>query len=639
MSVTRENVSITDRLAGVPDVCGVYLWKDAAGQVVYVGKAKSLRKRMRQYVTGQDDREKIPLMMELVADFDYVVTDTEIESLILEKNLIRQFSPAFNVDYRDDKSYPFIALTTVERFPAIKFTREKHRDGIIYFGPYTDSRAARATIEAVRKVYPICSASCVEWKRLVARGGEPAGRACFDYSVGRGPGACVGAISAEEYAAVIAKVAEFLRGRQSDVADELESRMRAAADDLDYERAARFRNRLEAIRVLQERQKVVSARKLDVDIIGIFREETIAGVHVLVVREGRVLIGNEFVLDKGMDVSAQALIEGFLLRYYDQATYIPAEVVVHDAPEDAETFEEWLSGLRRKKVRITTPRRGEKHALQQMAEVNARHTLMRHKMRTRYDDERINLALLQLESALALEAAPMRIECYDISTLHGRHSVGSMVVFANGRAEVASYRRFRVRRPAEEADDFAMMAEVIRRRFDPERRADERFGAMPDLVIVDGGKGQLSAARAALREVGAEGVAIVALAKREEELFVPGFDAPVMLPPGSPSLYLVKRIRDEAHRFAVTYHRELRGKAMTASVLDDIPGVGPKRKKALMKAFGSVRKMREASVEELSATPGIPHEVAEDIFAVFSEGGEGHNVDIDREPESGADSE
>lgn len=609
--------TIEEQLAGVPDAPGVYLWKDSEGSIVYVGKAKSLRKRMKQYVSGRDDRERISHMMRLVASFDYVVTDTEIESLILEKNLIKQLNPPFNVDYRDDKSYPYIALTVSDPFPAIKFTREKHRSDTRYFGPYTDSRAARATIDAVRKVYPICAAHCVEWKRLNARGGEPTGRPCFDYSVGKGSGPCVGAISAKEYAVIVDQVQKFLQGRHSGVAEELEARMLAAAAELDFERAARFRNRLEAIRVLQERQKVVSSRPLDADVIGVFREETIAGVHVFVVREGRVLIGNEFVLDKGMDVPAEELVKGFLLRYYDETSYIPREVLVATLPEDTEAFEQWLSKRRGGRVRIRVPQRGEKHDLLELATTNAHHTLTRHKMRTRYDDERLNAALLELQNALALPSAPLRMECYDISTLHGRYSVGSMVVFVNGRPDTSSYRRFRVRLIRDEADDVAMMGEVFRRRFAPERMVDGRFGQRPDLVIVDGGKPQLSSAVKALRDVGASEIPVVGLAKREEELFIPEIDQPVMLPAGSASLYLVKRIRDEAHRFAVTYHRALRDKAMTASALDDIPGVGPKRKRALMKAFGSVRRLREADVAEIAAIPGISRGIAEEIVAAL----------------------
>lgn len=615
--------TLSEQTEQVPDAPGVYLWKGASGQVLYVGKAKSLRKRMRQYILGQDEREKVPLLMAQVTSFDYVVTDNEVESLILEKNLIRQFSPPYNVDYRDDKSYPFIAVTLGDPFPAIKFTREKHRPGTRYFGPYTDARAARETVEVVRRIYPICSAQCVEWKRVNAKDGMASGKACFDYNVGKGPGPCVGAVTPEEYAENVTRVLSFLQGNHRGVAEELETRMSEAAADLDYERAARYRNRLDAVRRIEQKQTVVSTRPLELDVVGFFREETIAGVHVFVVRQGRVLIGNEFVLDKGMDVPMSELVEGFLLRYYDDAGHIPREIVLGELPGSTEAMEEWLSGLRGARVRLAVPKRGEKRKLLQLAETNARHTLMRHKVRTRYEDERLNTALLELESALALPSAPLRIECFDISTLHGRHSVGSMVVFTNGRADTSAYRRFRVRVEDGEANDVAMMAEVLRRRFSSEREADERFAAArPDLVVVDGGKPQLSAARKTLEEAGAGDVPLAALAKREEELWLPGWSEPVVLPAGSASLYLVKRIRDEAHRFAITYHRELRGKAMTTSVLDDIPGVGPKRKKLLLRAFGSVKRLREADADAIAAVPGVPREVAEEVAAVLRQAAE-----------------
>lgn len=609
------------QLARVPDGPGVYLWKAEDGGVLYVGKAKSLRKRMRQYVSGHDDREKIPLMMEQVTSFDYMVTDTEVESLILEANLIKQLRPPYNIDYRDDKSYPYIALTMGDPFPAIKYTRERKRSDTRYFGPYTDSRAARETIEVARRVHPICRATCVEWKRLTRDGGKPTGKACFDHHVGKGPGPCVGAITAEAYAEQVDKVVAFLEGRQTEVARDLELAMRDAAADLDYERAARLRNSLEAVRTVLEKQKVVSDRPLDIDVVGIEREETIAGVHVFLVREGRVLIGNEFILDKGLDVPEAELVEGFLLRYYGQASHIPKEVLVPALPEAAEAVEEWLAGLRGSKVRVHVAQRGEKHALAELAAINARHALMRYRHRTRYDEERTNRALLELESALALPAPPLRIECFDISTLHGRHSVGSMVVFSGGRADQQAYRRFKVRMDEGEANDIAMMREVLRRRFAREIAGDTRFATTPDLVIVDGGKPQLTAALAAIAELGLR-VPIAALAKREEELFLPDWDEPVVLPSGSPSLYLVKRIRDEAHRFAIEYHRSLRGKAMTASALDEIPGVGPKRKRALLKQFGSLRRLREASAEQIAETPGVNLSVAEDVFAALHDGDE-----------------
>jgi excinuclease ABC subunit C len=610
-----DTPSIAEQVAKAPDAPGVYLWKDADGDVLYVGKAKSLRKRMRQYVSGHDEREKIPLMMESVTSFDYMVTGTEVESLILEANLIKQFRPPYNVDYRDDKSYPFIALTTGDPFPAIKYTREKHRSGVSYFGPYTDSRAVRETIDILRRIVPICRATCPEWKRVTARGGKPAGRACFDYHVGLGPGPCVGACTPEEYAENVERIAGFLRGSYGEVERELQSQMKAASAELDFEAAARYRNRLEAVAAIRQRQTMVGSPKLNADVVGFFREETVAGVHLFVVREGRVLAGNEMVLDKGLDVPASELIGGFLLRYYADAGDVGREVVVPELPEEPEAVAEWLSVLRGSKVALTVPKRGEKRDLLTLAERNAQHTLMRFKVRTRYDEARLNTALLQLESALALPAPPLRIEAFDISTLHGSHSVGSMVVFAGGRPESKSYRRFRVRLNAGESNDVAMMSEVLRRRFSADRMADGRFGSRPGLVIVDGGKPQLSAARAVLEELGLD-IPLVGLAKREEELWVTWSDRPVVLPTGSASLYLVKRVRDEAHRFAVEYHRKLRGKAMTASVLDDIEGVGEKRKKAIMRHFGSAKRLREASVDEIASVPGVPRAVAEEIIAV-----------------------
>ena len=604
---------ISEQVSRAPDAPGVYFWKQG-DEVLYVGKAKSLRKRMKQYVNLHDDRAMVPRMMARVDSFDYVTTTTETESMILEANLIKELRPPYNVDFKDDKSFPFIALTLADPFPAIKYTREKHRPGTRYFGPYTDARAARETMEVVRRVYPVCRATCVEWKRLTARGGEPSGTACFDYHVGKGPGPCVGAITQAEYRERVDKIAAFLEGRQREVADELERAMREAAADLDYERAARMRNSLDAVCASLERQRVVSDRPLDLDVIGLEREETITGVHLLHVREGRIVGSNEFTLDKGLDVGEVELIEGFLLRYYGTASYVPREVLVPTLPEEPEAAAAWLRGLRGTNVHLLVPQRGDKRSLLELASVNARHSLARYKHRTRYDEERLNRALLELESALALPAPPLRIECYDISTLHGRHSVGSMVVFTGGRADKAAYRRFKVRLPAEEANDVAMMAEVLRRRFAREDAGDSRFARQrPDLLLIDGGKPQLNAVQAVLAELGLTHISLASLAKREEELWVPGWDEPVTLPNGSPSLYLVKRVRDEAHRFAIEYHRELRGKAMTASVLDEIPGVGPKRKKALLKHLGGIRKLRATSAEEIAAVPGVTRDVAEAV--------------------------
>ena len=619
-------VSIREQVDQVPTNPGCYLWKDGSGKVIYVGKAKNLRARMRQYVTLQDDRAKIPLMMQVVRSFDYIVVENEHEALVLERNLIAQYRPYFNVDFKDDKSYPYIAITESDTFPAIKYTREKHKKGTRYFGPYTDSYAARQTIETLRKVVPICSATCVEWKRakrllekdpdgaavanlLLAKKGRP----CFDYHVGKGPGVCVGAIDTISYAKNVRQVENFLRGNRSEIVSELKDQMQEAAADLDFEKAARLKSRLTSLSDLDDRQQVTFPTSVNIDLIGIYREETISAACVFVVREGRTIRSVEFILDKGLDVSEEELVSGFLKRYYDETADIPAEVNLPIDLLDAEVLSEWLTQKRGHNCVLHHPQRGEKFRLLQMASANARHALMRHMIRTGYADDRTNQALLQLESALALDAPPLRIECFDISTLHGNFTVASMVVFTNGKADKSQYRRFKIRAELDEANDFVSMTEVLGRRYSPERMADERFGSRPDLLVVDGGKPQLTAAINQLNELGLD-IPVCGLAKSDEEVFVPWDDTPIVLPTGSASLYLIKQVRDESHRFAITFHRELRDKAMTVSILDEIPGVGPKRKKDIMRHFGSFKRLKAASVEDISQVKGVSVNLAETIY-------------------------
>ena len=619
-------VSIREQVDQVPTNPGCYLWKDGSGKVIYVGKAKNLRARMRQYVTLQDDRAKIPLMMQVVRSFDYIVVENEHEALVLERNLIAQYRPYFNVDFKDDKSYPYIAITESDTFPAIKYTREKHKKGTRYFGPYTDSYAARQTIETLRKVVPICSATCVEWKRakrllekdpdgaavanlLLAKKGRP----CFDYHVGKGPGVCVGAIDTVSYVKNVRQVENFLRGNRSEIVSELKDQMQEAAADLDFEKAARLKSRLTSLSDLDDRQQVTFPTSVNIDLIGIYREETISAACVFVVREGRTIRSVEFILDKGLDVSEEELVSGFLKRYYDETADIPAEVNLPIDLLDAEVLSEWLTQKRGHNCVLHHPQRGEKFRLLQMASANARHALMRHMIRTGYADDRTNQALLQLESALALDAPPLRIECFDISTLHGNFTVASMVVFTNGKADKSQYRRFKIRAELDEANDFVSMTEVLGRRYSPERMADERFGSRPDLLVVDGGKPQLTAAINQLNELGLD-IPVCGLAKSDEEVFVPWDDTPIVLPTGSASLYLIKQVRDESHRFAITFHRELRDKAMTVSILDEIPGVGPKRKKDIMRHFGSFKRLKAASVEDISQVKGVSVNLAETIY-------------------------
>lgn len=630
----------------VPTKPGCYLWKNAQGEVIYVGKAKQLRARMRQYIGFLDDRPKIPLLVSQIESFEYLVVNNEHESLVLERNLIAQYAPFFNADFKDDKTYPFIALTMDDMFPAIKYTREKHVKTTRYFGPFTDSRAARRLIEIARKVVPLCSARCPEWRRmqrvLKARGTdasalapapEPASasdvperhafsKPCFDCHVGLGPGACCGRVSPDEYAKNVEKVTRFLNGQHKEFQDELTHAMQTAAADLDFEKAARIKSRLDVLSSLHSKQNVQVGRLLDIDVIGMYREDELAGAHVLMVREGQVLNANEFVLNKGSNVPTQDLLHMFLLRYYEQTSSIPKEICVDELPEDQELMESWLTEkLASKKgarVRFSVPQKGEKAAFLKLANQQAKHTLLRYKVKNNYDTNRTNTALLQLENALAMERPPMRIECFDISTFHGAYTVASMVVFVNGKADTSQYRRFKIKAHLEEANDFLSMQEVMQRRYCAARMNDKDFGAKPDLIILDGGLPQLNAVIAMFDEMGVHDIALAGLAKRDEELFVPWQGSqPVVLPMGSPSLYLVKAVRDEAHRFAITFHRELRQKGMTTSILDEVNGIGPKRKKALLRYFGSFKNLRAATLEQLIDAHIVPDDVAREVHEVL----------------------
>ena len=620
---------IKKQLASVPTLPGVYLWKNKEGEVIYVGKAKQLRARMRQYVNYQDSRIKIPLLVSQIDSFEYVVTENEHESLVLEKNLIKQYSPYFNADFKDDKSYPFIALTKGDVFPAIKYTREAHKPSTRYFGPYTDSRAARKLIDIVRKLIPFCTHTCAEWRRL-NRALETKkfeeltfdGRPCFDCHIGLGPGACCGQITPEQYHELVKKMERFLRGERKEFINELHEEMLDASQALDFEKAARIKKNIETIKSLNDKQHAVSEHRLNADVIGVYREETIAGITVLVVREGSVINSNEFIFNKGNDIALDELLHTFILRYYDSTSSIPHEVLMAELPEDYELLQDWLTekleSSHGAKVTCSVPQRGEKHALLSLAEKNARHALLRYKTKSSYDDKRINSALLQLESALALDHVPYRIECFDISTIHGKHSVASMIVFTNGKPDKSQYRRFKIRLQTEEANDFAMMSEVFERRYNAKKMADEKFAQKPDLIIVDGGKPQLNAALKQLEELGASDIPVCGLAKRDEELFVPWQEyGPVVLPSGSASLYLVKQVRDEAHRFAITYHRELRRKAMTTSILDEVVGLGPKRKKKLLKEAGNFTRLKSMSLAEIKDLGVLPDVVAEDLFELL----------------------
>ena len=625
-------------LCYVPTLPGVYLWKNSSGEVIYIGKAKSLRSRMRQYINLSDERAKIPLLVENIDSFEYIVVENENESLILEKNLIEQYKPFFNADLKDDSSYPYIAITAGDVIPSIKFTREKKKKGTLYFGPYTDSRAARNMVDLTRRIIPICSCKCTTWKKL-QRGFEKSKKKhysqnyelvtldqkpCFDSSVGLSPGVCCGKCTLEDYRESVKRATSFLDGDRKDILNTLNTSMQQAAAELDFEKASRLKEKIKTIESLSTSQHI-SVKALDsADVIGFSREETICGVHVLILREGKIINKNEFVLNRGLDVPTSDLQHNFLLKYYEMTDNIPREIILRENYEEDDSITSWLTSRLNSshgaKTKIVVPKKGEKFDLIKMAENNALHTLRRYKISEGYDDTRTNEALLQLESALALEKPPQRIECYDISTNHGSYTVASMVVFENGRSNKSQYRRFKIKTPLDEANDFLSMQEVMKRRFESERVSDKRFGSLPDLIILDGGKPQLSAVSEILDEMNVEGVELCGLAKRDEEIFTTWNDiGPVVLPSGSASLYLVKNIRDEAHRFAITYHRQLAKKGMTKSILDEVAGLGPKRKRKLLKYFGSFKNLKEATEQEIIDSKVLPIDVAKEVFIVLEQ--------------------
>ena len=629
-------------LRQLPLAPGVYLMKGADGRVLYVGKADLLRHRVRSYFgskAGLDSR--IVRMTAEVADIEYIVTDTVSEAFLLECNLIKEHRPRFNIRLRDDKSYPFVKITLGEDFPRIVRTRKLSRDGSRYFGPYASASSVDETLKLLRKIFPFrtCNLEIPEGKRVLER-------PCLLYYIKRCQGPCIQAIEKVEYRATIERVVDFLEGRQEGIADELRGEMEGHSSALRYEQAAVARDKLRAVERTIEQQKVAAYSRAEQDVIGIAREEGEACLQLFVIRNGKMIGREHFIVEGAREVPDAEVLASFLQQYYAATERPPREVVLPFAPSDADALTAFLTDRRGSRVALTVPERGGKRRMVALATQNAVEALSRERAEWLADAGKRDEALEELTSALGLGRAPERIECYDMSNIQGTSAVGSMIVFINGRPEPREYRRFRIR-SGETPDDFRMMAEVIRRRFSRAARLRAETGALslaavgadeategltdesdepnqqvgrssvrdvgwalPDLVIVDGGKGQLSAAYGVLRELKLDEVPIAGLAKRFEELYLPGRPEPIVLPRNSQGLYLVQRIRDEAHRFAITYHRSLRSRRALASVFDEVEGIGPVRRKALLKRFGSVRRIREASVEELAETPGIPRELA-----------------------------
>jgi excinuclease ABC subunit C len=614
---TRQE-RIEAQLKGIPAKPGVYLFRDAKSLVLYVGKAKSLRARVRSYFRGGDSRLGLDQLVERVEQIEVIVTSTEVEAFHLEQNLIKRYRPTFNVRLRDDKSYPYIAVTVEDEYPRVMFTRERHRRGVTYFGPYASAKKVRETLDVLNRVFPYrpCEGP---------QPGRHSGIPCLDYHIDRCLAPCVGYVTKEDYRAIIERVIEFLSGETRPVLRELEEKMRAAAERQEFEEAARYRNRLTAVRHLAERQAADKRAIGTVDVIGIAASGRTAAVQVFPLRGGRLVDRHTFYLENEAGEDLPQLLESFCLEYYGSAPSVPPLIVVPADVGPTDALAGFLSDLRGSRVEVRPARRGEKRRLQELAGQNAELALDSDAANRERKRLRRIEALEELRECLNLESLPIRIECFDISNIQGESPVGSMVVFQDALPKKAHYRKFGIR-DVEGPDDFAMMAEVISRRFARARevtaeRYDEGFAAVPNLVVVDGGKGQLSAALAAIQAYDLPRVAVIALAKREEEVFVPGRSQPIALSRDSAGLQLLQRIRDEAHRFALGFHRHRRDTKARESILDALPGVGPARKRALIQHFGSPERLLAATPEELEGVPGVPAKVGREIHAALHRAG------------------
>jgi excinuclease ABC subunit C len=607
-------------LKNLPDRPGVYLLKDARGEVLYVGKAQSLRHRVRSYwqkgpIVGPDGH-RIRAVIDRVADLEITLTDSVSEALLLEANLIKRFRPRFNVRLKDDKSYPYIKVTLADDFPRIERTRKLVNDGSRYFGPYASASSVDESMNLVRRLFPFRTCT------IDIRDGERAlQRPCLLYHIKRCQGPCIEAVSKADYRADIAQVELFLEGRQETLVKALGCEMATASERTDYERAAVLRDKIRAIERTMESQKMAAFARTELDLVGLARQDNQAAIQLFAIRNGKMIGRDVFLLDAAREAPDEEVLASFLEQYYARATSVPREVYVPAVLPDAADLEAFLAGRRGGPVHVRVPQRGEKRELMALATRNAGDTLAREQARWLADQGKTLVALEELAEALGIAGPPARIECYDISTFQGRESVGSMVVFEDGRPKTGEYRRFRIR-TVSGPNDFASHQEVLRRRFRRARSGEEGSEEelrwkLPDLVVVDGGRGQVSAAKEVLDEMGLHDLPLAGLAKEREELFLPGRPDPVLLAATSPALYLVQRLRDEAHRFAITYHRDLRAKSTVRSAFDDLPGVGPKRRRALLRVFGSVKRVRDAPVEQIAAVPGISRSLAERIKATL----------------------
>ncbi len=604
---TPSKEAIRTRLQALPEQPGIYRMFDATGKVIYVGKAKVLRNRVRSYFANKRHDAKTLQMVSQVSDFDYIVTDSEQEALILESTLIKRYRPKYNVVFKDDKSLPLIKVTVQEKYPRVLRTRQVVEDGARYFGPYSAGGSVSRTLTLIERLFPLCS------RNEAIEGNQK--RPCLQYFIHRCMGACANQAGAEEYRAAVQEVLLFLDGKHEQLMARMRQQMEEASENMRFEQAAYLRDRLNDLSGAFSRQKVVLPQLIDMDVIALALEQDEACAEVLFIKGGKLFGHEHFVMKNAEGESAAAIEQAFVEQFYSAAATIPKYLVVqHDLP-DLEPVREMLEGKRGSSVTIHVPKRGEKKALLDMAAKNAKEGLAQERFKWLSDEQKRTGALSELQQALDLPGKPQRIECFDISNAQGTNTVGSMVVFENGSPARSEYRRFQVK-TVEGPNDFESMREVLTRRF---KRAastndeDAKWTRLPDLLIVDGGKGQLGVAMEVLAAAGMSDLPVAGLAKQMEEIFRPGKRGSLLLPRSSEALYLIQRIRDEAHRFAITYHRDLRSKKSIKSPLDDVQGIGPKRKKALIKTFGSVAAIRAASVDDVAAVQGIDRATAERV--------------------------
>ena len=592
---------VREKLKLLPDNPGVYIMKDAAGKIIYVGKAVVLKNRVRQYFQSQRNHTpKVRAMVAKVADFEFIMTASEVEALILECNLIKKHRPRYNISLKDDKSYPYVKVTLQDDFPRVFLTHRIRKDGARYFGPYTNVTAVHESLKLLRRLFPLRNCKTLQ------------DRPCLEYHIKRCLAPCAGKISKEEYDGMIRSVLLFLEGRTADVEKELEYRMKKAAEAYHFELAARLRDQLAAVRKVAEKQNIVTGAG-DQDAIGMARSEIGVCVQVFFIRAGKMIGREHFLLQGSEDESDEALLAAFLQQYYHRATFIPREILLPMDLAEVSLLETWLAEKKGAKVQLLVPQRGTKHDIVAMAASNAEKFLSDEAARIRQANAQTLGAVEELGRYLGLKNPPNRMECFDISHIQGSETVASMVVFEGGLPKKSDYRRFKINSTEGKPDDFLSMREVTQRRY-----GDLPESELPDLIVIDGGKGQLSSALEIIRGAGHKDVPVVGLAKQFELVFREGESDPVVLPRHSQALYLIERIRDEAHRFAITYHRNLRGKRNLVSVLDHIVGIGPARRKSLWSTFGTIAKIKAASVDELAQAPGMNRPAAEAVYQFFA---------------------